>query len=71
LPHILGEDDLIECVPELFATSETVHTKIEDGTYTGAELEKAQAFENKLQAFTTTTLDHVERLQADADALLA
>jgi hypothetical protein len=68
LPHIIGEDDLMQCVPELFAASETLHAKM--GTMEGDALNKASAFEKHLQAWTTETLKAVERMTKEAEDLI-
>ena len=51
MPHILDEngnpieDSIPECFQEQFALSEQVHTNTEAGTYTGEQLNKANALE--------------------------
>ena len=71
MPHIVGQDDLMTCITELFDKSELVHTNIENGTFTGHQLEHAKKFEAELQEFTTKTLAKVEALTAIEDKLLA
>lgn len=68
--HVLGQNDLEECIPELFATAETLHAKMKANPDDKTLANATNAFENKLQAFTTTTLSAVDKLQAEANALI-